>query len=254
MERKGFCFYKSFWEMAKFLNQKQKLAWFEGIMNFVFEQQEPDFQDNALKVAWVSIRPTLHKSNMSALNGVKGGASKSLDKKQPSNNLEQPSDNLEEPNRNLEEPNDNLLKEKSKIISFDTYVNYNIFNKRNKNVNARASLYGEEQRKKYLEQFSDFISKAPPSYLDEILEIIDTIIEAQLQSTTVEGLCFNQRIYFEKLFNERISELDSDDFAEVFKSIHFGDPSRIEKRPIYILACLFKQIDKKIRENGGKND
>lgn len=255
MERKGFCFYKNFWETAQLLNQKQRLVWYEGIMRYVFEQEEPNFQEGALKIAWAAVSPILNKGNISAINGINGGKLKELRKDlKPQDTPSDPQDITQDtPSAPQDITNERATKKKLKNNLYNTYVN-NIFNKNViESSIARARAYSHEERGELLEQFKQFISSAPPSYTEDILEIVDTMLEALEQSKTVSGLCFGQRVYYEEQLKKRFSQLSSDDFREVFKSVHFGDPKRIAKKPFYILGAIFNRIDAIIEEENRRN-
>lgn len=255
VERKGFCFYKNYWETARLLNKKQRLDWLEGLMKFVFEQEEPNFQEGVLKIAWAAIRPVLQKGNVTANNGVNGGAPKRSCERSNGQDItnEEPKDNQDitnkEPKDTLDTTNEGATKKKLKNILNNTYVNNNIFNKNcEMYVNARAREFSNDERKEWLEQFNEYISSAPPSYADDILEVIDTMLEALEQSKTVKGLCFGNMIYFEKALKQHFKDLTTEDFREVIKSIHFKDKGVIDKKPIYILSVLIARINRHIYE------
>lgn len=251
MERKGFCFYKNYWETAKLLNKKQRLDWLEGLMKFVFEQEEPNFQEGVLKIAWAAIRPVLQKGNVSAINGTKFGKVK--ENSESVTTQDNPSDTLDiaqdNPSDTLDTTNEGATKNKLKNILNNTYVNNNIFNKNcEMYVYARAREFSNDERMEWLVHFNEYISSASPSYAEDILEVVDTMLEALEQSKTIKGLCFDNRIYFEKALKQHFKDLTSEDFREVIKSIHFKDKGAIAKRPIYILSVIFARIDRHIYE------
>lgn len=80
----GFTFYNNYYEIIKYLNDKDRLALYDAIFRYMFEDKEPTFED-LKKGIWVNIKMPLNTSKKQHLNGVKGGRPKEP-KRNPNNN------------------------------------------------------------------------------------------------------------------------------------------------------------------------
>lgn len=72
----SFVFYKSFLEMAEFISDvEQKLALYEGIIQYAIRGIEPQFEENytLAKMAWAGIKPQIDANNKRKSDGRKGG-------------------------------------------------------------------------------------------------------------------------------------------------------------------------------------
>ena len=80
----GFTFYNNYYEIIKYLNDKDRLALYDAIFRYMFEDKEPTFED-LKKGIWINIKMPLDTSKN---KGNRGGAPRgnSNAKKQPKNN------------------------------------------------------------------------------------------------------------------------------------------------------------------------
>lgn len=69
----GFNFYHNYYEMIKYLNDEDRLAMYDAILQYMYDDKEPNF--NGLKQGlWVNIKIPLTTSKKNSKNGKKGGA------------------------------------------------------------------------------------------------------------------------------------------------------------------------------------
>ena len=87
----SFTFYNNYYEIAKYLNDEERLKIYDAILAYMFESKEPTFE-GLLKGIWINIKMPLDTSKSNTLNGKKGGApkgnnnAKKTTEKQPKNN------------------------------------------------------------------------------------------------------------------------------------------------------------------------
>ena len=80
----GFTFYNNYYELIKYLKDKDRLDLYDAIFRYMFEDEEPAF-DDLKKGIWINIKMPLDTSKS---KGGRGGApiGNSNAKKQPKNN------------------------------------------------------------------------------------------------------------------------------------------------------------------------
>lgn len=83
----SFSFYRNYYELIKCLPDEDRLDLYDAILNYVFEDIEPNF-DNLKKGIWINLKMPLDTSKNNAENGKRGGAPKGNKNaiKQPKNN------------------------------------------------------------------------------------------------------------------------------------------------------------------------
>ena len=74
-EIKSFPFFKNYYSIIKYLNDKDKLIIMNAILEFVFEDKEPNLEGLNLGI-WENIGQPLKSTKASILNGMKGGRQK----------------------------------------------------------------------------------------------------------------------------------------------------------------------------------
>ena len=86
-----FTFYKNYYDIIKYLNEKDKLLIINAIFEYMFEDKEPNLE-GLISGIWINIKMPLETTKNKVINGKKGGApkgninAKKTSKKQPKNN------------------------------------------------------------------------------------------------------------------------------------------------------------------------
>lgn len=70
-----FTFYKNYFDIIKYLKNEDKLAIFNAIMEYMFEDKEPNLEGLNLGI-WKNIKMPLETTKNKVINGKKGGAPK----------------------------------------------------------------------------------------------------------------------------------------------------------------------------------
>lgn len=85
----GFTFYSNYYEIARYLNDEQRLKLYDALLKYMFENEEPEF-DGLLNGIWINLKMPLDTSKS---NSGRGGAPmgnqnarKKTTDKQPINN------------------------------------------------------------------------------------------------------------------------------------------------------------------------
>ena len=136
MERNSFVFYRSFYEAVKDLDQETRLAYYEALMRYALNGEEP--QDNVIVKSLLNlVKPQIEANNRKYENGKKGGRPKKeapeaavgeseSDILETKINQTKPNESNPEPNVNVNDNvnvnvNDNVLKEKQKKEKSDDF-------------------------------------------------------------------------------------------------------------------------------------
>lgn len=82
-----FTFYKNYYDIIKYLNGEDKMLIINAILEYMFEDKEPELEGLLLGI-WNNIKMPLNTTKNKVVNGKKGGAPKGNinAKKQPKNN------------------------------------------------------------------------------------------------------------------------------------------------------------------------
>ena len=75
---KSFTFYRNYYEIIKYLSEDERLKLYDGMMNYIFEDKEPVFE-NLIKGIWVNLKMPLDTSKN---NAGRGGRNKKDTKKE----------------------------------------------------------------------------------------------------------------------------------------------------------------------------
>jgi len=90
-ETNGFKFYRNYYELTKYLPDKERLQIYDSILGYMFEDIEPELSGLCNGI-WINFKMPLDTSKNNIENGKKGGAPKGNDnakkttEKQPKNN------------------------------------------------------------------------------------------------------------------------------------------------------------------------
>lgn len=67
-----FTFYRNYYEIIKYLPEKDRLVLYDAILKYMFEDEEPKLKD-LLKGIWINIKMPLDTNKKNITNGIKGG-------------------------------------------------------------------------------------------------------------------------------------------------------------------------------------
>ena len=70
-----FTFYKNYFEILKYLPDKDRLKMYDAILNYMFENKEPEL-NGLLQGIWINIKMPLDTNKKNINNGIKGGRPK----------------------------------------------------------------------------------------------------------------------------------------------------------------------------------
>jgi len=182
-----FTFYKNYYEIIKFLPDKDKLTLYNAILEYMFEDKEPELK-NLLQGIWVNIKMPLDTNKRNAKNGQNGGRpAKSLDNPKETQTITQ-----DKPNK---EP-----KTKANNISYflflinnnsNTYIN--IYNNSIIIEKIKEWLtYKYQKKTKYteigLQKLINKIEKCLEDYgIEKVIEVIDYSM-----SNNYQGIVFDR--------------------------------------------------------------
>lgn len=79
---KGFTFYKNYYELIKYLPNKERLQVIDAILKYMFENQETQFT-GLLSGIWINLKMPLENSKTNIENGKKGGRPKKPKETEP---------------------------------------------------------------------------------------------------------------------------------------------------------------------------
>lgn len=272
----SFILYGSHEENFKMLSDTDKGKLIMAIFAFVRDEDISATLKPLAKMAYVSITNQIKISNekydrrceTSRLNGQLGGAPKgnqNAKKKQeeaeeqpnqPKNNLNQPNqpigclenedeNNLKQPKNNLinlNNPNDNDYDNEYDNDNIKLVNKENIFNNYNACTHACVSEKSEEERKPFINYYSDIFSYYQHETTRKpALEIIDTMIEALYQAKSPEGLKFKQIKYNANNLLDVFRGINVDSFFSIMRQLKYNED--IENRALYILGCIVQASD-----------
>lgn len=105
--REYFPFYYSFTDALQELDERDRLAIYDGITNYAFFGTEPDLKSVVARACWKLIKPLLEKSQRNFKNGSKGGAPKGS-RNNPNGRRGKPEETNQELTENLPKTNQEL--------------------------------------------------------------------------------------------------------------------------------------------------
>ncbi len=178
----SFIFYRSFYESAKELNQKDRLKFYDAVIEFALNQNETELK-GASKAVFIAIKPQIIANNKRYENGTKGGRKKgnqTKTKTEPNENqddtktIPNENDNVNE-NENVNE-NDNV--NDNVFGSFETELNRTLSQEEKEKIISWLKQYGEEDtlfalRNAIVAGVTDF------NYINRILEIQHKVDDAE---------------------------------------------------------------------------
>ncbi len=212
----GFTFYKNYYELIKYMNNKDRLSMYDAIFQYMFENITPDLQGQKNGV-WVNLKMPLDTSKNKAGRGgaPKGNqnASKETTKKQPKNNQK----------TTKRETNNNISYFLFLISNF--YLINNNLDLKNKIIEwlnykqERKEIYKETGLKTLLTR----IESATSQYgAENIIRLIDDCMANNYKGIVFEKLNKTQKKpeWFNKEFEkEELSETEQEEIKELLKSI-----------------------------------
>lgn len=159
-----FSFYSSFWEAGRNLKSKDRLAFYDAILDYCFLGKEPEFS-GVLAAIFAVVRPNIDASNRRRLSGSVGGKSTS---KKTAETKEEEVENKGKKSSSSSASTKSSSKGKEKVKEKET-----VKKKGNKkqNANEAVSIYQEQELQGDAER--------APAYVDQA----STVSEVSLPST-----------------------------------------------------------------------
>ena len=207
----GFTFYNNYYELIKYLKDKDRLDLYDAIFKYMFENEEPTF-DDLKKGIWINIKMPLDTSKRQHSNGVKGGRPKETQKK---------------PKRNPKETQPKIQKKTNNIFLF--LISNFLFLKDRRLLRGKIEEWLEYKKqrkdkpyteigfKKLLSQIENNVNK----YGEEsVIELIDECMSNNYQGIIFDKLkakkiktqelpnWFDKKIVGDKLTPEEMQEMD----------------------------------------------
>ena len=176
-----FTFYRNYYEIIKYLNPKDKLQLLEAILDYMFEDKEPELKQ-LLNGIWINLKMPLDNNKKNINNGQKGGRPKTQEK---------PKENPKE--------TQSITQTKANNISYFLFL---ISNNNYKYIYNNSSIYNkiiewleykEERKEKYKET-------GLKSLLSQIENQIELYGEQEIVKLIDECMASNYKgIIFDKL-------------------------------------------------------
>lgn len=189
-DTQAFTFYRNYYEIIKYLPPKEKMQLYDAILEYMFEDKEPQLKE-LLNGIWVNIKRPLDNNKKNIENGKKGG--------RPREPKEEPKQN---PNKTQtkpkQEPNNkaNNISYFLFLISNNNYK-YIILNNNIYNIIYEWLEYKEQRKEKYTEI-------GLQKLLTQIENKIDEYGEKEIISLINECMSCNYKgIIFDKLKNKK---------------------------------------------------
>lgn len=202
---KSFSFYRNYYEIIKYLPEKERLKLFEAVMEYVFEDKEPNFE-KLLNGIWINLKMPLNTSKNNALRSIGKGApigNQNATKKQTKNKPKTNQIGNQKQTNNISSFFFLLSNNKYKYI----IVNSNIYNKIYEWLE-----YKQERKEKYTET-------GLKSLLTQIEKQVDIYGEEEICNLIEECMSNNYKgIIFDKLKNKKIISKKPDWFDKNINS------------------------------------
>ena len=131
-ETQAFTFYRNYYEIIRYLPPKDKLQLYDAILEYMFEDKEPQLKQ-LLNGIWINIKRPLDNNKKNIINGKKGG--------KPKETKNKPKDN---PNETQMEPNKEPKAKANNISNFLFLISNFKFNN---NINKLLEEYLDIRRK-----------------------------------------------------------------------------------------------------------
>ena len=180
-----FTFYRNYYEIIKYLPEKDRLTLYDAILKYMFENKEPELKD-LLKGIWINIKMPMDTNKRNIKNGQNGG--------RPTKEKNNPNETQKKPKREPK-PKANNISYFLFLISNNKYkyiiYNSNIYNKIEEWLN-----YKQEKKEIYKET-------GLKNLLTQIENQIDIYGEEQVVNLITECMANNYKgIIFDKLKNK----------------------------------------------------
>lgn len=155
----GFTFYRNYYELIRYLPDKDKIKLYDAILEYMFEDKEPQLKE-LLKGIWVNLKMPLDNNKKNINNGQKGGRPK------------KPKDN---PTNNPEETQTKPIKEPKVKANNISYFLFLIFNNNYKYIIKDNKLYNK------IEEWLNYKQERKEIYKQTGLQSLLTQIENQVE-------------------------------------------------------------------------
>ena len=217
-----FTFYENYYQIIKFLPDKDRLSLYDSIMKYMFEDEEPNLKA-LLNGIWVNIKMPLDTNKKNIKNGQNGG--------RPSKPIDNPDDN---PKETQEEPK-HKPKAKANNISYFLFLisnnNYNNINDNDIIINKIKEWleYKQQKKTKYteigLQKLINKIDNCIGEYgVNEVVDVIDYSM-----SNNYQGIIFDKfkkkngtkeilpDWYGKQVDKEQVTDEEAEELKEMFK-------------------------------------
>lgn len=155
---KSFSFYRNYYELIKYLSNEDRLKLYDGIIEYVFEDKEPQLE-NLLMGIWVNLKMPLDTSKNNAGRGGKSKAKKTDLK-----------------------PITNRLKTEKKTNNISTFL-FLISNNKYKYINTDTSIY------KKIYEWLEYKQERKEKYTETGLKSLLTQIEKKIDIYGENAIC-----------------------------------------------------------------
>ena len=217
-----FTFYENYYQIIKFLPDKDRLSLYDSIMKYMFEDEEPNLKA-LLNGIWVNIKMPLDTNKKNIKNGQNGG--------RPAKPIDNPDNN---PKETQEEPKAKPKAKANNISYFLFLVSNNKYNNINDNdiiINKIKEWleYKQQKKTKYteigLQKLINKIDNCIGEYgVDEVIDVIDYSM-----SNNYQGIIFDKfkkknvtkeilpDWYGKQVDKEQVTDEEAEELKEMFK-------------------------------------
>ena len=163
-----FTFYKNYYEIIKYLPDKDRIVLYDTIFKYMFDNEEAELE-GLLKGIWINIKMPLDTSKKNIENGIKGGRPKNKEKSK--NN----------PNNNLKET-ESITEVKPKVKANNiSYFLFLISNNKYKYIIYNNNIYNKikewlEYKQERKENYKEIGVKSLLTQIEKNIEIYDIVI------------------------------------------------------------------------------
>lgn len=217
-----FTFYENYYQIIKFLPDKDRLSLYDSIMKYMFEDEEPNLKA-LLNGIWVNIKMPLDTNKKNIKNGQNGG--------RPAKPIDNPDDN---PKETQEEPKAKPKAKANNISYFLFLISNNKYNNISNNdiiINKIKEWleYKQQKKTKYteigLQKLINKIDNCIGEYgVDEVVDVIDYSM-----SNNYQGIIFDKfkkkngtkemlpDWYGKQFDKEQVTDEEAEELQEMFK-------------------------------------
>ncbi len=180
----GFTFYRNYYEIIKYLSTKDRLQLYDAILQYMFENKEPELKD-LLKGIWINIKMPLDNNKKNIINGKKGGRPKTEEKPKNNPKITQ--------TKTQEEP-----KQKANNISYFLFLisnnNYKYIKENNNIYNKIIEWleYKQERKELYKEIGLNNLLKQIENNIDKYNEDSVVNLISECMANNYKGIIFDK--------------------------------------------------------------